>query len=164
MIRKKAYVNNRGLFALVVMLGLITMISCSEKSDMTNNQAVSNYLDKELAQAVSQGSNRKISLANLSIIEWDKLYIYGPYTTNDDIASDIGGVNTQIIDASIEDRDDICLLIFTYKSNIKLSLVYPRKNFDFSTISTKNPVQREAAVFRLVESSNENGRYYLDAD
>ena len=104
----------------------------------------------------------KFSLLSLSVLEWDKLYFFGPYTPTIDIEKKIGAINSAVKEINIEVRDDINLLIFMEKNTIVAAVPYPRHKADFSRITSGTGVLKKESFFVITESTGEQKWLYIE--
>ncbi|MCP4119330.1 MAG: hypothetical protein GY737_28830 [Desulfobacteraceae bacterium] len=83
--------------------------------------------------------------------EWDRLYIFAPYTPLTEIEAVIGTkVPSAVTKARVSERDDINLFVFLKNENIQIAVAVPRKAIDIAVTREVQPVSRSAAVFRYV--------------
>jgi hypothetical protein len=99
-----------------------------------------------------------VNMAELADFAWDELYIFGPYTSQDEIAVALGRPWS---DTSISHRDDITLLLFVRRGQPYAYLNYSRMAGDFVPVARLTPYTREEAVF---STRLEDNRYIVEQD
>lgn len=84
---------------------LIILASCSQGTVNHNKE-----LEKSISSAIEVKGVEEIDLSSLTDFDWEKVYIFGPYTTQEMINEKLG-VNYKD-PSSIDYRDDINLIVF----------------------------------------------------
>jgi|SRR5688572_13227857 len=112
-------------------------------------------LDNNLSKMISFHKSDEMAFIDLSIIatfSWDKLYIFGPYTSSEMINESLGIKWLGIYSTSIEYNDGIALLVFTNKGKVVQYLEYPRgPECDFSAASNPEGYNRDDSRFFVDE-------------
>ncbi len=110
---------------------------------------------RTIAEAVQKkrGNPNKviIDINSLSRFQWDKLHIFTPYMSYEDIKAELGFDWPYAKMTGIEWDDGICLLVFVKDTKVVKYLVYPRHVGDFLTIGKKGGYSPEEAVFEVKE-------------
>jgi len=88
-----------------VFFFLIILASCSQGTVNHNKE-----LEKSISSAIEVKGVEEIDLSSLTDFDWEKVYIFGPYTTQEMINEKLG-VNYKD-PSSIDYRDDINLIVF----------------------------------------------------
>lgn len=80
----------------------------------------------ELLQRITESiqKDNTVDFNEITSFEWDSMYIFGPYTSEQNI-KDVLGINT-FETYNIQYRDDIELIIFIKDQKMVFSLEYPR--------------------------------------
>lgn len=108
-----------------------------------------NRLHASLSTAIRKYNNGTISFINFSEItefSWDRLYVFGPYTSCRVIQNTLGGVFwPECRYTNIEIYENINLLIFTKNGRIVQYLIYEKNIGDFA-----EPIKKEG--YSLQES------------
>jgi len=91
-------------------------------------------LETELSNTVSRYKNNDITIIDLSAIttfSWDRLYMFGDYTSNSDIDSIVGRSWRELCYTQVGASDGYTLLIFTKNQAVVHCLDYPKIMGDF---------------------------------
>lgn len=114
----------------VLVLGLLifSMIGCSE-SQPERNKAFERDIQSHMSM-VSDDSDSKISITELTDFEWDKAYLFEPYISEEEMEQEIG-VNFKD-QSNIYTRDDISLLLFLKNGEVVHYAELKRWEADFS--------------------------------
>ena len=87
------------------MIFLIILNGCS-KEDVRNHE-----LEKAIFEMVADQSKEEIDLLQLTEFEWDRAFLFAPYTNQEQINKTLGFYFEDKSQIAI--RDDIYLLVFT---------------------------------------------------
>lgn len=99
---------------------LIILTSCSQSVGIHNK-----VLEKSISSALEKESVKEIDLNTLTDFDWDKAYIFTPYTTQETINKQLG---VKFKDPSnIDYRDDIYLIVFLGKNKVVQYIEIPTK-------------------------------------
>jgi hypothetical protein len=145
----------------VLLLGLF-LSSCSGDERMIQESEIMRSLEKIIEDGKKIESGMKFNLESLQAVEWDNLYIFGPYTPTNDIEQKLGANNVTVKEIDIEARDDINLLVFMLQSEVIVVVSYPRQNVDFSPVASGTPILKEESFFNIVESADEKEWFYVE--
>ena len=153
----KTKVNNsvlRFFFTVICLSILLFTSSCGNEKKTFENK---------LSNAITKSSNdySRFKMLDLTDFDWDGLFIFGPYTSQDDIEKALGYKWKSASKTGIESNDGCCLIIFTKAKRVVQYLMYPRKDGDFSSISSTNMISPEEAVFSSFLS---NGQVQVKLD
>lgn len=135
----------RTLFSLVLIIGIMSCalfgipdISYRLKESIVNTPTP-DPLDLELSIAFFQYENEKIPSVDLSAItsfSWDRLYIFGPYTSYYHLNSKVGVSWMFVCSTDIDVLDETALLVFKRNSTVVHCLEYPTERYDFTSLAT----------------------------
>ena len=97
-------------------------------------------------QELARNKNLNIdSFQKINQFEWDHLYIYGPYTSKNNILKTHTG-NLDLLDDALE-GDSIsegkCYLVFLHNNKIVKELVVRRNRIDLSSFAKYSPINKE---------------------
>jgi hypothetical protein len=130
---------------------LVSMVGCSQISG-------SGDLSTRLTEAVKKKRSTKkevfIEMDKLTDFEWDKLYLFGPYTPSSHIEDTLGFKWRKK-----EVPEGVTLLIFTLDSRVVATVEHPRNFGDFSYLSTDTGFTPSQAKF-LVKAENRGQEWY----
>ena len=105
-------------------------------------------LAEQISTKVSQNPDKKIKLSDFAQFNWDKVYIAHPYTSLDALEKELN-INLAAAKFShINQRDDICLMLFFEEGKFIKPILVPRNIYDFSSIEAEI-ITRENAVFHI---------------
>ena len=120
----------------------------------------SNYLMKEiqreqliaqldsLVESYKKGDVEAISISAITPFEWEKLYLFGPYTTKEHIIEVTGLMDSANVETKIEFDDDIVLFMFVNENKIVQYMDFHRDpDFDYSI--QESPYNPNDAIFLL---------------
>ncbi len=127
------------LFYLIICM--VSLICCNK---------INNSVSEEIAKKVSDGEGAIINIANLTNFEWDKLYIFDPYESRDNIQNTIGQVFLKANDIHISVSEEVTLLVFTKDGNVVHYFNHPRRKGDFSGFKDHDWFTPENSKFKVV--------------
>jgi len=145
-----------------ILLMVLIFSSCSGNNSMTQEAEFISSLSNIIETTKKIEGGMEFSLKNLQDLKWDKMYIFAPYTSSAEIENAIGAYNATVERLDIEARDDISLLIFMQENEITAAVPYPRQKADFSRIASVTQALTENTLFKLVESTDEQGWFYVE--
>lgn len=87
-----------------------------------------------------------LDLSNVAGPDWDRLFVFPPYTPKAYIASELGPAAAGAPDVGIEYRDDITLLVFVYRGQVAAYTEQPI-TCDFSSVERAGGWSRDSAKF-----------------
>jgi hypothetical protein len=120
---------------------LIILASCSQGVGIHNK-----VLEKSISSALEKESVKEIDLDPLTDFDWDKAYIFTPYTTQETINKQLG---VKIKDPSnIDYRDDINLVVFLEKNKVVQYIEIPRKYGDLLN-ENKDGITPSDAILKI---------------
>ncbi|MEH7463952.1 hypothetical protein V7166_18235 [Bacillus thuringiensis] len=89
----------------VLILSLLLLVGCNQKNVQHNTK-----LEEAIFSIVEDKNNNEIDINSLTNFDWDKAFLFAPYTSQESINEQLG---VDFKDPSnIEMRDDIYLLVF----------------------------------------------------
>ena len=100
-----------------------------------------------------QGQDEKVivKLQSITTFQWDKFYVFTPYTPIEKIHKTLGFNCPRAVKSGINHRDDINLLVFVKDRKVIQHLEYPRSHGDFYKIKKKNGFTPKEAIFEVRE-------------
>lgn len=104
-----------------------------------------------IAEKVSKGEGTIINLAEMTSFEWDKLYIFDPYESRDNIQNSIGQqfLKTDELPMGVSEGDT--LLVFTKNNQVVHYFNHPRGKGDFSGLKNHNWFTPQNAKFQVFQ-------------
>lgn len=98
-------------------------------------------LESKLAAEIKQKLDNKntdpISIKALTDFDWDKLFIFNPYTPNAVLENALGEESQKLKKVEMYSREDINLLVFVNDSKIVSFIEFPRLSGDFDKVYRK---------------------------
>jgi hypothetical protein len=111
----------------ITFLGIFFLI----KSDQ-NNRSILGATIVQLINDYDQGKTDCIDFDEINFINWDRLYIFAPYSTPEKIESTIKTIWFGSRFTHIENSDVITLLVFTRNGNVVQYIEFWRGDGDFA--------------------------------
>lgn len=119
-----------------MFLILLVITGCSQQ-----NKA----LENSIYSIVEDQNNEEIQVQSLTDFEWDKAFLFEPYTSNDVIIKTLG---VDFKDPSnIEMREDIYLLVFLHENNVVHYVEINRQQNSFSLGEKEYITPNEDLIF-----------------
>ncbi|AFY70855.1 putative lipoprotein [Thalassoporum mexicanum PCC 7367] len=101
-----------------------------------------------IAQQLPSNSQDSLILANAyTQLDWDRVYIFAPYTSIDQINESLGYAWATDRTTTIYQSDRISLLVFTKAGQVVGYVEYPRSRGDFAGLARDGGYSTEEAVF-----------------
>ncbi|CAN1209438.1 hypothetical protein TUMEXPCC7403_04390 [Tumidithrix helvetica PCC 7403] len=112
----------------------------------------------------SKLSGTSLKLRSLTAFDWDKVYIFPPYTSVDEIQKSLGFPWKAAESSRIFEREDISLLVFVKRNQVVQYLAYPRSKGDFADIKALNGLTPDQAAFAIAISADSRLLVRLSSD
>jgi hypothetical protein len=99
-------------------------------------------------------------------LEWEKFYMFPPYTPIADIEKALGFKWGGAKKTRINERDDITLLVFVIGQTVQDAIEQSRAAGDFSRLKPGYPYSPREGYFEVIEE-NEGGKsvfYFVEAE
>jgi hypothetical protein len=110
---------------IVSILLLFLLVGCGESNVQHNTD-----LEDSIYSIVKDKNKSEIRLKSLTTFDWDKAFLFAPYSTRETIVDQLG---TDFEDSSnINTRDDIYLLVFLNGDKVIQYVEIERQGSDFS--------------------------------
>ena len=107
---------------------------------MTSNKIYKTYLNND----------KTIDLSTATDFDWDKVYIFKPYTSKKEISEKLRqNWNKR---SSISNNDRVVLLVFMKNNKIVKNVDFPKNKIDFSVYYNENGYTRKESVFKIKTS------------
>lgn len=137
--------ENMKLYSFLISLGLL-ICGCTRLSD--------EGFAREKLKAHAQGG-KSIDLSDYTLFEWDRLYIFPPYTPSETIKEEVGSA-VSFPNASSESH---CLLVFLSGQEIVSAFELERQPVDFAELFQEGGYSRSEAVFVIDVRGPDRWRY-----
>jgi hypothetical protein len=134
------------IFLVLILLAVGLYLKSKEPVDIKEFR-------NSLCQAVHAKPASSIKLSNLTKFEWEKVYIFGPYTPKEKVESDLGFKWNGFNETGISSDDSTNLLLFLSKDNGVKWAKIPRNCGDFEISSDKNVITRNNDEFVVTEEN-----------
>ena len=148
--------KNKFVIAItVILVALSAMLVVSFVNYLTKEnqrEQLAAQLDS-LVESYKKGDVEAISISAITSFEWEKLYLFGPYTTKEHIIEVTGLVDSANLKTKIEFDDTIVLFVFVNENKIVQFMDFHRDP-DFGYSIVDSPYNPDDAFFVL----NENGQ------
>lgn len=123
----------------VLILTLVLLVGCSQNSVQRNTE-----LEESISSIVEDKNKSEINIESLADFEWDKAFLFTPYTTQEGINEQLG---VDFKDPShINIRDDIYLLIFLNDDKVVQYAEINRQQSDFSISKKEHLTPSNASI------------------
>lgn len=109
----------------IIIFSLLLLVGCSQSSVQQNRE-----LEESIHSIVEDKNISEININSLTNFDWDKAFLFAPYTTQKSIDEQLG---IDFKDPSkIDIRDDIYLLVFLNDNKVVHYAEINRQQSDFS--------------------------------
>lgn len=123
----------------VLILTLVLLVGCSQNSVQRNTE-----LEESISSIVEDKNKSEINIESLADFEWDKAFLFTPYTTQEGINEQLGVDFKDPSDINI--RDDIYLLIFLNDDKVVQYAEINRQQSDFSISKKEHLTPSNASI------------------
>lgn len=103
------------------------------------------------AAVVAAAKGDQLDLAAAVPAEWDRVYVFGPYTTDEKISYELGALWPG--KPSMESRDDVTLLVFRSGDKLAGIAEVPRGGIDLSPLAKPGGHARSESTFSIDKAS-----------
>ena len=114
---------------------------------LRTEQPTAGALEREFAKATALGPGARISLAAMADSKWQRVFIFGPYTTAGMAARCLGHPVGNGMLHGLEHRDDVSVLVFQARDGRTHSVAVSRAAADFAADATGRSYALTAATF-----------------
>ncbi len=118
-----------------------------------------------IASRQATGTPVYLDVVRVMPFEWQKLYVFAPYTPIDDVEKALGFKWRAAKKTRINERDDITLLVFVIGRTVQDYIEHPRDAGDFSRLRSGYAYTPREGYFECVEEK-QDGRsvyYFVEA-
>jgi hypothetical protein len=106
-------------------------------------------VSQALADVAARGEPTTIDIATIASFEWDKLYIFEPYTSPERVEQYLGFRWPQASMYSVKDGKDAALFVFVKGQKVVHAFRHSRALGDFSPVANPNGYKHEEARFGI---------------
>jgi hypothetical protein len=115
----------------VLFASLICLVAIACKNPQREALGNQLFLQIETLSQDSKPSPKILSLKDVTDFDWDEVYVFNPYTTHEEIESQLGFKWSDGDRIDLGSRDDINLLVFVKDNRVVQYLEVPRGRGDF---------------------------------
>ena len=134
------------IFLVLILTVIGFYFQTTEPSDMKEFR-------NSLCQAARSKPSSPIKLSNMATTDWEKIYIFGPYTSKETVESDLGFKWNGFDETGISLEDSVNLILFLSKDNEVKWVKIPRNCGDFEISSDENVITRNNDEFVVTEEN-----------
>lgn len=124
---------------MVIILLIVVLDGCSSNTDLLNTE-----LQESFHTMINNKNNTVIDLNEIAKFDWEKAYLFSPYTSKDSINNTLG--LKFIGDSRIETSDDIYLIIYVNKEKIVQYSEIDRHQSDISVANGSYLTQENSLI------------------
>ena len=147
----------------ILGLAFVILISACDNEDkiysVKNKSEMNTNLSEKLAAEISKKAENKdksaFDIKAFTNFDWDKLFVFNPYTPQSLIAEKIGNDADQLKQVNMDEREDINLLVFTNAGKIVEFVEFPRSKGDFDKVSAAEGFRSDEAKFTVTTEDRE---------
>lgn len=129
----------------IAAVAILTLTSCSHRCSIISTR---------ISETIKSGTNR-IDLAEIAGFDWDKCFIFGPYTYQEYITNALGHGWSDYKASGIGHDEGHALIIFQHKGKVAAWCMNPRNNGDFAFLYNSNGYARADAQFAIEYSGSD---------
>jgi hypothetical protein len=138
-------------------LVLVILVGCSS---LAQNKKQQGELQQKLSAAIEekrQSDERVvIQMKSLTNFEWDKFYVFTPYTTAEEVRDTLGFDTTITAHSKIEVTESHNLLVFVRDNQVVLSIDFARSAGDFGKLKRRGGYSPAEAIFEVKAEGSGN--------
>jgi uncharacterized protein YbjT (DUF2867 family) len=125
---------------IAIVLAILALAGCGQSSLKLERDAIADQLQAQQQQPL-------VLASVYEQLVWDRVYIFAPYTSIDQINQSLGYEWATERNTTIHQSDRISLLVFTAAGQVTGYLEYPRSSGDFAGLARAGGYSPEEAVF-----------------
>jgi hypothetical protein len=138
--------EKRKSISILISFFLVLGNSCLDKKKKNDINFLKQFIKKiELIEKSPDDSI--INIADMTSFEWEKLYVFKPYTQIKEIHSKLGFIWNDAELTLIHQSDEFNLLVFVKSNKIIHFVNIPRNHGDFYKLRTNGPFTRDKSFF-----------------
>jgi hypothetical protein len=104
-------------------------------------------LESRIAVEARKGAGTLVRIASLTDFAWERLHVFGPYATQEDINQELGFAWPEAARTGIAGRDAIALLVFVRDGAVVRYVAQARREVDFADVKIPGGLLPSEAVF-----------------
>ena len=115
----------KALLALLMLAGAVAFFLYEERD---SGSGAASAIERE----VERGPGHVFALADHTDFEWDRVYLFGPYSQREDVEARLGVRWQAGFDSHIESSDAIVLVVFSHEGRVVEHFDLPRATADLT--------------------------------
>jgi hypothetical protein len=119
-------------------------LSCPHEWRLTPPVAVTGAIETRI-----QDRADRIALRELTDFEWDRVFVFGPYTTSEAITKTVGVELPELAGYHLDESDSIQVIVFLNNGKDVRNEAVNRGKFEFAPEALASPFTPSTAVFRV---------------
>jgi hypothetical protein len=135
-----------GLCGIILSAAFLTGGGCDGKAEQSNKALT---LGAQIAKSATAHPTAPLNVAELTDFQWDRLYIFAPFASHDDIQESLGFAWPNVSKTHIHHSDVNTLLVFVKDKQVAGWIEYPRVKADFSLVSSMTGYAPKDATFNI---------------
>ncbi|UZR94837.1 hypothetical protein [Chondrinema litorale] len=129
--------------AVLIFISLFTFWGFSSEMGV---EKAGKILGEQMNSKMSESPGEEVHLSEIAQFNWDTVYIAHPYSNLDKIEKELDINLNEVQFTQIDQRDDVCLLLFIDDKKLIKPILVPRHIFDFSK-EKSGIITRDKAIF-----------------
>ncbi|OKS86176.1 hypothetical protein [Mucilaginibacter polytrichastri] len=119
-----------------------------------------NALQRFVKSSLKDKKQGTLKLSAYNEVQWDKVYILGPYTNKKNLDADLKAYYTDIIESEVESDDQVCFVMLYKGKELVGKATFNRRYYDlealtkFTTNAKIAPYSKEDANFPFADVKN----------
>ena len=139
--------NKKTLFVIILSLSLLFLgVMIKLDVDKKERNAINRSILLEISN-YDKGITKCINFNKINYVQWDRLYIFNPYSTSEEIESKIGTFWLDGRMTKISSNDNIALLLFMEGNSVRQYVEFYRGNGDFTSFENGLSYKKNQAFF-----------------
>ena len=134
----------------ILFLVLAILVGCSSGGQNKKQQS---DLQQKLSAAIEKkgqsGEQVVIQMKSLTDFEWDRFYVFDPYSSDDEVRDTLGFDTTIMAHSRIKHTDTHNLLVFVQNKQVEVFIDYPRSAGDFDKLKRRDGYNPAEANFEV---------------
>jgi len=131
----------RSVIRLSLVLSLLLTAACG------SDQVALPILAETVKQRIASQDRTPISLAKATGFPWERVHVFGPYSSYEEVLRAIDARWDAVEGTGIEHRDDAVLLVFMRAGQVAAFAMYPRADGDLAEAHAPSGLTPEQARF-----------------
>lgn len=104
---------------------------------------------RDLSSCSSQAVGSLVNFAEIAPFEWERMFVFSPYTSHEQIERSLGFPWSGVESTSIDLNDSVNLIVFSRDHSVVCWLEHFRGEGDFESLDRMDGYPKNEAVFEL---------------